>query len=71
MATAYFGAVSSAIIGSVGTMKVAQKLPIPSSIKSKIIFISPLLGVMFANSFNLYFSRYKDFDNGINVVAVK
>lgn len=68
---AYFGAVSSAITGSVGTMKLANKLPVSASIKSKVLFISPLMGVLFANTFNLFFSRYKDFSSGINVIAVQ
>ena len=53
----YFGAVSSAVIGSVGTSKLFQKLNAPSL----VIRACPLLGVWIANTFNLYFARMQDF----------
>ncbi|KAM3127476.1 hypothetical protein pb186bvf_020406 [Paramecium bursaria] len=63
LGVSYFGAVSSAVIGSVGTSKLFQKLNAPSL----VIRACPLLGVWIANTFNLYFARMQDFKKGIEV----
>lgn len=59
----YSGAVSSAIIGSLGTSWFFRKL----NASELLIRACPLFGVWIANSLNLLFARIPDFRNGIAI----
>ncbi|CAD8179945.1 unnamed protein product [Paramecium pentaurelia] len=63
LAFSYGGAVSSAVVGSLGTSWLFKKLNAPAL----LIRACPLFGVLIANTFNLFFARYPDFQKGIQV----
>lgn len=70
IAMAYSGAVGTAVVVSLNLPTVAQKLPVPAKAKALLITAAPFFGIVSANVFNLFFSRFKDFSNGINVSGV-
>jgi len=63
----YMLAVTTAIVASLGTIKLAHKLKIGKQQRKLILKIAPYLGTASANFANLCFSRNKDYWEGINV----
>lgn len=64
---AYFFAVSSAIIGSVGLRKLLLKCQLPGFMGKVLLESTPYFGLVFASTVNLFFSRSKDLTEGICV----
>lgn len=58
----WFLAVSTSILGSVGSLKIIKRLPVKPILKSGLNRIAPFIGVASANLINLFFSKYKDFE---------
>lgn len=68
---AYSGAVGTAVGVSLGLPLMVNKMPLPPSAKALLITSAPFFGIVSANIFNLFFSRFKDFSNGINVQGIR
>lgn len=54
-------AVASAIIGSLGSLALINRLKVSPSAKNIMKKFAPYIGVAVANEANLFFSRIKDF----------
>jgi len=63
LAVSYVGAVFFALVGSLGTIKLLNKMNAPSP----LLRVGPILGVLMANSFNLFFTRTQDIFNGVDI----
>lgn len=72
MGIAYVLAVSSSIIGSLGTLAIGQRIAKSSPGVGKIVnMVAPLTGVAVANQANLFFSRYNDILKGVKLMDEK
>ncbi|KRX08479.1 hypothetical protein PPERSA_12960 [Pseudocohnilembus persalinus] len=67
LAFSYSMAVASAIIGSLGSLALINRLKVSPSAKNIMKKFAPYIGVAVANEANLFFSRIKDFQQGIKV----
>ena len=65
---AYGLAVSSAIVGSVGLRKLLLRVKIGGFLGKCLLEMTPYIGLCFASSVNLLFSRNKDLTEGIYVI---
>lgn len=57
----FVGAVSAAILGSLGTAAISKKITFNKLLQAVVFRISPYIGVSVANVANLAFSRMHDF----------
>jgi Sideroflexins len=60
-------AIGSSILGSVGLRKGIERFASKNLLSKVLMFSTPYIGCAFASCVNLYFSRKKDIDNGIEI----
>lgn len=64
----YAVAVSVAVGGSLGLKTLFEKMKVPGAFGRGLIMFTPLMGLISANTANLFFSRFKDIKEGIPVL---
>jgi len=57
-----------AVGGSLGLKTLFERMKIPGAFGRGLIMFTPLMGLVSANTANLFFSRFKDIKEGIPVL---